>query len=263
MAKRPNKSDRTLSFLQDQEFEEAAALMEWEPVKLNDPESDNLSLLEIIVALVLGALIGSLARNASGDDYLAARVAAAVSLARKSHAETKPAPPSVSTLKQDDLRPVVYLYSAPFKCPPCEQAKADIKAWRDSPMRFVTDRKAPFAVESYPTLHWNDANGKGLVVVGWPGVKSFEAAWLASQKRADAGKGSDRLGSLSPQGANRWPAMAGYQAQWTWPGDLREHLLTTHGVGEAPQLTQDQAEALHDALHEGYSLDAIRRRLSR
>ena len=27
MAKRPNKSDRTLSFLQDQEFEEAAALM--------------------------------------------------------------------------------------------------------------------------------------------------------------------------------------------------------------------------------------------
>lgn len=234
--------------------------------KLDEP--DGLTLLEMIVAGLLGALLGWATGRASGDDYLAARVAAAVALARSGHAtESHPAPNRTESTPDAAERPVVFLYVAPFHCPPCEAAKRDIKAWKNSPMRFVVDKSPTIQVDSYPTLHWNDSNGKGKIITGWPGIQSFEATWRATMEAGKkAVEGSDRLGSLSPQAPqprNRYPPMAGYRPGWTWPGDLRQHLLSTHGVSEAGELTQDQAEALHDALHEGHSLEAIRRRLSR
>lgn len=53
-----------------------------------------------------------------------------------------------------------------------------------------------------------------------------------------------------------YPSYHGYKPRWTWPGDLRTHLRQVHGVTES--LTQDQAEALHDALHEGFTLQQLR-----
>lgn len=44
--------------------------------------------------------------------------------------------------------------------------------------------------------------------------------------------------------------------QWTYPGEIRQHLESGHGV-DASGMTQEQAEALHDELHNEASGRAV------
>ena len=46
-----------------------------------------------------------------------------------------------------------------------------------------------------------------------------------------------------------------YTPHWTWPGDLKAHLVRSHGYSRAwlDRLTIDQLEALHDADHDSGS----------
>jgi hypothetical protein len=38
-------------------------------------------------------------------------------------------------------------------------------------------------------------------------------------------------------------------SQWTYPGDIRSHLATSHGTTAAAGMSKDQMESLHDSLH--------------
>ena len=38
-------------------------------------------------------------------------------------------------------------------------------------------------------------------------------------------------------------------SQWTYPGDIRSHLATSHGTTSTAGMSQDQMESLHDSLH--------------
>ena len=40
-------------------------------------------------------------------------------------------------------------------------------------------------------------------------------------------------------------------SQWTYPGDIRSHLATSHGTTTTAGMSQDQMESLHDSLHNG------------
>jgi hypothetical protein len=93
-----------------------------------------------------------------------------------------------SGAEQRDLRPVVYVYNAPFNCPPCRQQEADFRAWEKSgvcPVRFIWDVEPRIKIESYPATHWNGANGKGVVVAGWYGRERWLKAWELSQRKKE------------------------------------------------------------------------------
>jgi hypothetical protein len=85
----------------------------------------------------------------------------------------------------EDPRPVVWFYPAPapIRCPPCNLVK-DI-ARRDAlakelPFRLL-EGKAPRPLASWPTLHWNNADGKG-VMQPWPGsLEALVEQWRNTQ----------------------------------------------------------------------------------
>lgn len=209
-------------------------------------------LMCLVVSLILAAAIG-VTRIYGADDspeYWRAKAAAAIAINLPSVA---PATISQEPRTKNQERPLVTFYCASW-CVPCQQAKAelnDVKLPFDIKIIDVSNGGQPDWCDSLPAFAW-DHKGQTRYVLGWPGVKKLIKQWEATNKEQPHARSSP---------ANRWPAMTGYQPGWTWPGDLRQHLQSTHGVNEAGQLTQDQAEALHDALHQGYSLQQIRSRL--
>ena len=40
-------------------------------------------------------------------------------------------------------------------------------------------------------------------------------------------------------------------SQWTYPGDIRSHLASSHGTTATAGMTKNQMESLHDSLHNG------------
>ena len=40
-------------------------------------------------------------------------------------------------------------------------------------------------------------------------------------------------------------------SQWTYPGDIRSHLATSHGTTATAGMSKNQMESLHDSLHNG------------
>lgn len=139
-------------------------------------------------------------------------------------------------------RPVVVLYTAKW-CAPCQSAKAALKAAKlpfDIEYIDVSNGGQPSWCVTIPAFAW-DVNGKTRYVLGFPGVKQLIKTWEGTQKPA-------------PKAAANH-----YTPGWTWPGDLRHHLQATHGISDASALTQDQAEQLHDALHNGWTYEHIKR----
>lgn len=50
-------------------------------------------------------------------------------------------------------------------------------------------------------------------------------------------------------------------SQWTYPGDIRSHLSTSHGTTATAGMSQNQMESLHDSIHNGtrtYSQPVVR-----
>lgn len=144
---------------------------------------------------------------------------------------------SVRVESEQSEKPLLFMYTT-SNCEPCETAKRELKAAKDLPFDVVFDAKPTITVESFPTLHWSNERGHWQTS-GWDGVEKLEATWKSSQEQNQRTQTSTR-----------------YRARWTWPGDLRQHLRATHGITES--LTQEQAERVHDALHEGYTVSQIR-----
>lgn len=169
----------------------------------------------------------------------AARVKAALAVSQWSRDAVRPesVEPSVATATETvvsrDNRPVVYVYQQPKEqgsCPNCLAlalaAERDGQGW---PIQFVFREGAPFPVEGYPTLHWTDESGKAWMYTGWPGIERFTKVWKDPAPKPQSGP---------------------YAARWTWPGNLSDHLRSTHGAN-VNGLSQDELERLHDQLHEG------------
>jgi len=144
---------------------------------------------------------------------------------------------TVHNLAKAVKRPTVSMYST-ANCQPCITAKKELKAAKDLPFDVVFDAKPTINVESFPTFHWSNERGNWQTS-GWDGVEKLKASWKSSQDQKQRTQTATR-----------------YRARWTWPGDLRQHLRATHGITES--LTQEQAERVHDALHEGYTVSQIR-----
>lgn len=148
-----------------------------------------------------------------------------------------------------DGRPEMKFFTS-LSCGPCRAAKEKLteKVLKGFPFRLIEidndihkgwDKEVPaFVWEVGNKTHW---------YIGFPGVEQLVAGWKGTQP------------GTKMVVRNNYPAMYGYRPRWTWPGNLAYHLRMAHGVGES--LTQDQMEAVHDALHEGYSLQQIRNRV--
>lgn len=140
------------------------------------------------------------------------------------------------------MKPVVFVAYAPFKCPPCDIQKRDLKDFKSDEFVINVPDKFPIEVPYYPYTAWQDGNGKWWHLEQWSGTKDLISRWKGTrgEKQKPAFKATTN----------------NYNPRWTWPGNLIDHLRTTHGVTDA--MTQDQAEAVHDALHEGHSISQIR-----
>ena len=215
-------------------------------------------LLLLAIALVLALLTYARGDDDAGYQTAKARAAIAIHATLETEADTDknqgadaPRSPEPTT----PAKPEVLMFFAPFPCPPCEVQKREIKGWEDAPFKIKTPAESPVRIEFYPFTVWKNHAGKWIYLEQWNGRADLVARWKFSQRKPIQNQGADA--PRSP--VNSYPAMSGYRARWTWPGDLRQHLKAVHGVSES--LTQDQAEALHDALHEGYTLQQIKARL--
>lgn len=139
------------------------------------------------LAFVLAAacLLLTLAADQPPDDYLRARVAAAIAL----NTRNPPAPGPAASAVTNERKPVVFVYLSPDwkrknACPPCKRLVADVENWTEAPCRFILDAKPPdgFDFDGYPCLHWNDRRGTGRKIEGWTNRADFLATWNATEK---------------------------------------------------------------------------------
>lgn len=141
----------------------------------------------------------------------------------------------------------VTVYGPP-NCAPCERA---IKEGNASP-RFHFSKKeqipagiAEFANRwnqgAYPIVSFMDRNGAERCVAPWRGLTDFEKRYerTVPTKKAPVNASAGELvyGSLS--------------SAWTWPGDLRSHLVGEHGYTphQVARMTDREVVAAHDKAH--------------
>lgn len=162
--------------------------------------------------------------------------------------ELKPTP---APERKIDSRPTFDLLSAPW-CGPCNGVKQTLGI--DS--RGVADKDGRFIVRTWNVDSRGWLGASSIPAFAYNG-KVFQYGYSTPENLLENFRKATAKIKTVVKG-NSWPSYQGYKPRWTWPGDLRTHLRNVHGVTES--LTQDQAEALHDALHEGYTLQQIRNR---
>ena len=198
----------------------------------------------ITAAIAIAAMVLVSCALKAGE--LEQRVAAAIAIQNANESNpwypsTPPIKPEAPATAKVDDRPIVYRLTAKW-CGPCRDVErrltAEVRA--KLPFRVVdwdVDVKGWMGSPTIPAAWW--ASPKGNLRCQWTTIEALVATWKSSQETK----------AVADQ----------YTPRWTYPGDLASHLQSVHGVSEAATLTQDQREAAHDALHEGYSLSQIRR----
>ena len=149
---------------------------------------------------------------------------------------------TVETPKEShDERETVLMFFAPFKCDACDQQQADTANWKDAPFKLKRgdNIKAPVKLDAYPVTAWK-VKGRWWSYDGWYGREHLEKEWRRSH---DA-----KAVSLS------------VRSNWSYPGEIKRHLIQSHGItpSEAAMMTTAQAELIHSAIHEGYTVQQIR-----
>lgn len=187
------------------------------------------------VAVIIAVLIGQARISYGESDYWRSKVASAIAIETSLRTDTaEPSPPAETKEKAEPAKLIVVMYSAKW-CAPCQRAKAELKGAKlpfELQIIDVDQAGWPGGLDTIPHFEWDSPRGK--LFAKWNGVKDLIGRWELSQRPA-------------PKHST---VTSKYRARWTWPGDLRTHLLRTHGIGNAMSMTQDQAEALHDQLHE-------------
>lgn len=144
---------------------------------------------------------------------------------------------SVRAESEQSEKPLLFVYTT-SNCQPCETANRELKAAKDLPFKPIFDRKPNIEIEAYPTFHWTTKTG-GWTLEGWYGVKHLESEWRKSNNAQDTQNRRDGQ-------------------HWTYPGEIRHHLRSVHGLPEATYLTKEQAEKAHDFLHNGGTVRQLR-----
>jgi len=208
-----------------------------------------------IISVIACLCVLTLSARADESAYWRARVSASIHLqAEPVNPWLPPVPlnpqPKVTAEPKADQRRQVKMYVATW-CAPCQSAKATIKVSTlpfDVEFVDVSSGGQPGWCSTIPAFAW-DVRGQTRYVLGFPGARQLVTTWENSQK------------PVKVSASNGYPAFSGYRPHWTWPRStsLQDHLRLSHGVSEAGSLTREQAEQLHDALHNGVSLQAIKR----
>ena len=136
-------------------------------------------------------------------------------------------------------QPIVYVYKAPFKCPPCDAAEKALKNKNNLELYFEFDRlpKLVYQPEAFPHFYWQTQDGKWANHSGWTTLDSFMATYR------------QKIEVPKAKAMAREPELDQYYPGWTWPGVLAQHLSSFHRINIAG-MTQDQMEMTHDRIHE-------------
>jgi hypothetical protein len=192
---------------------------------------------------------------------------------RSLKAAERPAPsPAAKSLSVDaEMLPTVTVYY-PSWCQACKLGAKRIEDVSDNGVvrfEFVTDvsqfrtREKLKTLWSNPVLYWQDNTS----ATGWRSQIGFTTLEGLLQT-IDAGKQRAMGGSQTISSAGLVGGVVQYYSvqaspiyfgsQWKnhvdWPGDLRQHLVTTHGI-DASNLNDLQAVEYHDSIH-GYQASA-------
>ena len=139
-----------------------------------------------------------------------------------------------------DERPMVTVYTVE-NCPPCKRLKDDkdklpvnpsFQAPTEDVKKWVDEKPND---RGYPVIHYKRGD-KWFYHSGYLGVDDFKKWW-------DADKATG-VKPVFPYSSN------GYTPHWTWPGNLAQHLRSTHGIN-TDGMSQDQMEQAHDRSHDG------------
>ena len=149
-------------------------------------------------------------------------------------------------LSEPTRLPYVFGYTKE-RCPPCETLKQDAPRL-NSPRIELKDPPDWALSKSFPVLHWETPSGWKMQE-GWYGAGKFLDTYDKSMKSVPAS-------AITPPTrvvvSNRHGLYYGsHPSGWSWPGDLRHHLSTTHGydAGYLAGLSDAQVIAIHDADH--------------
>lgn len=210
----------------------------------------------LAAAIVAIVLIGQ-ATISFGEDgeYWKAKAASAIAIAAT--IDVKPVHPSPA--KSAASRPVLDFYSASW-CGYCRIPEAAYTPAVLAAQPFTLNKldydNQPSNLKPYSGKipAFVDRETGKVVSVGWPGINELIAVW-----EMETGRKSSKP-KLSPQPAAASRSQNSYNPQWTWPGNLRQHLQSTHGIANAGSLTQDEAEQMHDQLHNNQGRSGRRKR---
>lgn len=141
-------------------------------------------------------------------------------------------------------RPVVQVFTTPG-CPPCVDAKRELSRSK-IPHVFMPKNPEWTETHGFPAMAWKTGE-TWHYQFGWNGLADF-------QKRYEA------TFVLEPPKAVAQAYRSG--PHWTWPGDLGNHLVESHGYSreQVSRMSQSQREAAHDSAHNGYATTPKRRR---
>jgi hypothetical protein len=121
----------------------------------------------------------------------------------------------------------LFVTHAPFSCPPCDAF--DRAVARGDLAGFEIESCGDFyGIRSYPAIRWDDASSPSgkKVLYGWSDSYS---AWLKRNLLPQ----KESLSVATAMSHSEMKALHDSLhggGSWTWPGDLAEHLRTTHGV---------------------------------
>jgi hypothetical protein len=144
----------------------------------------------------------------------------------------------VNVIQETVKKPVLYVTSATFNCPPCKRLEADIEAGF---FEGIEIRKAPAwpGMKGYPSIRFRDQQGKWKSVTGYDaeirvfllGVSSRDAKPEQSSKQS----ATSTVRRMTHKEMRQMHdaihnAESGRNTTWGWTGDLEKHLRTSHGV---------------------------------
>ena len=132
-----------------------------------------------------------------------------------------------------ETKPVLYVTTATFHCPPCERLKRDIEA---GVFEGIEIRKASSwpSMKGYPSVRFRNSTK-----TGWLSVSGYDnSTRLFLLKTLLPAKVPEQSSTISLPTVHRLSFQAQVElhnrlhggGSWTWPGNLTQHLRTVHGV---------------------------------
>lgn len=224
----------------------------------NDRDQNQGMVTALFVVLAMFAAMCVVVSSVEGAEYTvtverASAYTVTIEAGEKPVARKPPVEPGEPT------RPVIYVFYAPFRCPPCEDQKAVMKAWKDAPFDVGKLDKSPVSIPSYPFTIWRGSNGQWRYIEGWRGKKDLVERWKATQSEPSrtSVESSTRTTTSIRTGdrAIRLKQFANsYRGQTTPVKGMtyRQHLMDwRHGftASELAGLSEHELERLHSACH--------------